>query len=75
MATKSVKTTRTKTTKTSAPKIARARKTEVTSAADVTTQPAHELIAMRAYERWCARGCEHGHDVEDWLAAEHELSV
>jgi hypothetical protein len=35
---------------------------------------AHTEIAMRAYERFCARGYQHGHDVEDWLAAERELS-
>ena len=32
-----------------------------------------ERIALRAYERFLARGGEHGHDVEDWLAAEAEL--
>ena len=35
--------------------------------------PISEAIATRAYERFLARGCEHGHDVEDWLAAEREL--
>src|SRR5882672_1054578 len=33
-----------------------------------------ERIAARAYERFLARGGEHGHDVEDWLAAEAELA-
>jgi len=32
-----------------------------------------EQIATRAYERFLARGGEHGHDVEDWLAAKEEL--
>ena len=32
-----------------------------------------DRIAARAYERFVARGGEHGHDVEDWLAAEAEL--
>ena len=32
-----------------------------------------EEIARRAYELFCARGCEHGHDVDDWLQAEKEL--
>jgi hypothetical protein len=32
-----------------------------------------DLIAMRAYERYVARGYTHGHDVEDWLAAEREV--
>ena len=31
-----------------------------------------QRIAERAYERFVARGCVHGHDVEDWLAAEAE---
>ena len=30
-------------------------------------------IARRAYELYLTRGCEHGHDVEDWLQAEREL--
>lgn len=32
-----------------------------------------ERIAMRAYEKWCQRGCSHGHDMQDWLEAETEL--
>lgn len=31
-------------------------------------------IARRAYDLYLARGCEHGHDVEDWLQAERELN-
>lgn len=31
-----------------------------------------QRVAERAYERFVARGCVHGHDVEDWLAAEAE---
>jgi hypothetical protein len=31
-------------------------------------------IARRAYERFVARGGAHGHDLEDWLEAEHELN-
>ncbi len=30
-------------------------------------------IAARAYELFCARGCEPGHDLDDWLRAESEL--
>jgi hypothetical protein len=30
-------------------------------------------VARRAYELYLARGCEHGHDVDDWLQAEREL--
>jgi ribosomal protein L7/L12 len=32
-----------------------------------------EQIATRAYERFVERGGEHGHDVEDWLAAKADL--
>jgi hypothetical protein len=32
-------------------------------------------IASRAYDLYLARGCEHGHDVEDWLRAERELNA
>ena len=31
-------------------------------------------IARRAYDLYLARGCEHGHDLDDWLRAERELS-
>jgi HSP20 family protein len=30
-------------------------------------------IARRAHELFEARGCEHGHDLEDWFRAESEL--
>ena len=33
----------------------------------------HEKIAMRAYEKWCKRGCLHGSDLKDWVEAESEL--
>jgi hypothetical protein len=32
-------------------------------------------IARRAYELYLARGCQHGHDLEDWVQAERELKV
>ncbi len=32
-----------------------------------------EQIAARAFERFLARGGQHGHDVDDWLAAKAEL--
>ena len=35
--------------------------------------PAHEQIALRAFELYCQRGGWHGHDIEDWLQAEREL--
>ena len=41
--------------------------------AQTRTAPMQGVIACRAYERFLARGGSHGHDVEDWLAAEREL--
>ena len=35
--------------------------------------PTKTEIATEAYALFCARGYEHGHDVEDWLAAEELL--
>jgi hypothetical protein len=35
--------------------------------------PSYGEIAQRAFELYLARGASHGHDVEDWLAAEREL--
>ncbi len=32
-----------------------------------------ELIRERAYQLYEERGCEHGHDLEDWLTAEAEI--
>ena len=32
-------------------------------------------MSRRAYELYEARGCDDGHDVEDWLQAERELRV
>jgi len=36
--------------------------------------PAEEQIRIRAYELYEARGREDGHELEDWLEAESELS-
>jgi hypothetical protein len=39
-------------------------------------QPVHVTesdIARRAFEIYCERGCQHGHDLNDWLQAEREL--
>ena len=35
--------------------------------------PTKKQIEARAYELYLQRGCEDGHDVDDWLAAEKEL--
>ena len=32
-----------------------------------------DLVAQRAYELFEKRGCEHGHDNEDWFQAESEI--
>jgi hypothetical protein len=37
------------------------------------SEPTQGQIEKRAYELFLARRCEHGRDVEDWLAAEQEL--
>jgi hypothetical protein len=36
-------------------------------------QTRKEDIADIAYQLFLERGCEHGHDVEDWLKAESRL--
>jgi Protein of unknown function (DUF2934) len=33
------------------------------------------IIAEKAYELFCLRGCEHGSDLDDWLSAERQLSA
>ena len=33
----------------------------------------HQLIALRAYDIYEARGCAHGFDEQDWLQAEGEI--
>ncbi len=45
-----------------------------------TTSPAEKstllrLIAERAYQLYEMRGGEHGHDLDDWLAAEREIAT
>lgn len=32
-----------------------------------------ERVRQRAYERYGERGCEDGHDMDDWLEAERAL--
>ena len=74
MATKMTKSTIVKSTKpatTTAPKVSRARKSDTV---DLGNSVAREQIAQRAYDLFTARGYQHGHDVEDWLRAEAELT-
>jgi len=35
--------------------------------------PTHEEIAQLAFSLYESRGRQDGHDIEDWLRAEHEL--
>jgi hypothetical protein len=44
-----------------------------TPAPSSAAAPSNTDIALRAFELYCARGCQPGHDVEDWLQAEREL--
>jgi Protein of unknown function (DUF2934) len=37
------------------------------------TRVSAQAVRHRAYNRFQARGSEHGHDAEDWLVAETEL--
>ena len=39
----------------------------------LTEKIREEDIARRAFQLYEARGCQSGHDVEDWLEAEREL--
>ncbi|HEV2136512.1 MAG TPA: DUF2934 domain-containing protein [Terracidiphilus sp.] len=55
--------------------------------ADVLTMPngtqsspaakpvSHDEVARLAHRFWAERGCQHGHDLEDWVRAEQELQV
>jgi hypothetical protein len=36
-------------------------------------QVSEQEIAQRAYALYLARGCQPGHDIDDWLQAEREL--
>jgi Protein of unknown function (DUF2934) len=40
---------------------------------DRSAQVTNSEIARRAYDLYLTRGCEHGHDVDDWLQAERDL--
>ena len=37
------------------------------------SHPQSEQIRMHAYQLYQARGCQHGHAMNDWLQAEYEL--
>jgi hypothetical protein len=42
------------------------------AANQLASAPDHD-IAHRAYQLYCERGCQDGHDMDDWLQAEGEL--
>jgi hypothetical protein len=37
-------------------------------------QERERIIALKAHEVFCSRGCEHGLDLDDWFRAEQELA-
>ena len=39
----------------------------------IDNETLREEIARRAYAKFCDRGCVHGGDMEDWIAAEREV--
>jgi hypothetical protein len=53
--------------------IAAKRVVKKTNHTNIRHDPAQIEIARRAYEMFIKRGGAHGHDLEDWLAAEQEL--
>jgi hypothetical protein len=40
---------------------------------ETLSESIEDAIARRAFERYCARGCQDGQDVDDWLNAEREV--
>ena len=65
-----------KTTKAATPKPDRRKSTKAAAVAAIVA-PAATIsdaeIARRAFEVYCARGGQHGRDLDDWLQAEREL--
>jgi Protein of unknown function (DUF2934) len=66
-----------KTTKAATPKPDRRKSTKGAAAAAAIAAPEATItdaeIARRAFEVYCARGGQHGRDLDDWLQAEREL--
>ena len=46
---------------------------ESPTAAAMASDVSESDIARRAFELYCERGREDGHDIDDWLNAEREL--
>jgi hypothetical protein len=38
------------------------------------TPPSEQEIALRAHQIWLESGCPHGHDVDNWITAERQLT-
>jgi hypothetical protein len=49
-------------------------KTKTTVASAPSHVPSEQEIAARAYEIFLSRDASEGHDLEDWLQAERELT-
>ncbi len=58
-----------------APARARTHTPQRTPSEQAPPQICHEAIAKRAYEKFLARGGEHGFDQQDWFEAEKELFI
>lgn len=52
-----------------------AAKASAVKASTANSPSLSQSIAERAYQIWQERGCQHGRDKEDWLAAEKELTA
>lgn len=55
-------------------KASAAKSVKAVMANGVGAAPTFEDIAKRSYQLYLARGAASGHEVEDWLAAESELT-
>ena len=50
------------------------REKEIAEFSDVGSQElTQDIIRTRAYQLFEQRGCEHGHDLDDWIQAEAEV--
>ncbi len=50
------------------------KKSKVSQVSDMgAVELTEELIRIRAYHLFEERGCEHGHELDDWLRAEAEV--
>ena len=49
------------------------RRTAFADASSADAETVRQEIALRAYYKYCERGCVPGCDVDDWLAAEREV--